>query len=119
VRRVVNVTWTDLVSLAFICQVFSHDWIARREAWSFWEAVAGSQSVATTTVSSAKVAVMESGEVGRWAVYRRYSKGSRTLPWGTAVIAQQQVNIYFAIPFYLQSVSVHSANCVKDVYSVV
>jgi hypothetical protein len=38
--------------------------------------------VAMTPVSSAIVAVMESGEVGRSAVYRRYSKGSRTLPWG-------------------------------------
>jgi hypothetical protein len=33
-----------------------------------WEAVAGSLSVATTAVSSAKVAVKESGEVGRSAV---------------------------------------------------
>jgi hypothetical protein len=36
--------------------------------------------VAMTAVSSAKVAVMESGEVGRSAVYRKYSKGPRTLP---------------------------------------
>jgi hypothetical protein len=49
--RVVNVTWKGLVSLAFICQVFSRDWIARREAWSFWETVTGSQSVATTAES--------------------------------------------------------------------
>jgi hypothetical protein len=35
--------------------------------WSFWEAVAGSLFVATTAVSSAKVAVKESGEVGRSA----------------------------------------------------
>jgi hypothetical protein len=85
-RHVGNVTWTDLVSLAFICHIFSQDWIARREAWSSWEAVAGSQSVVTTAVSSAKVAVMESGEVGRSAVYRRYSKGSRTLLWGTPAL---------------------------------
>jgi hypothetical protein len=38
--------------------------------WSFWEAAAGSLSVATTAVLSAKVAVMEPGEVGRSAVYR-------------------------------------------------
>jgi hypothetical protein len=68
VRRVVNVTWTYLVSLACIRQVFSQDWIARREACNFWEAVAGSQSVATTAMSSAKVAVMESGEVRRSVV---------------------------------------------------
>jgi hypothetical protein len=39
-RRVVNVTWTDLVSLACIRQVFSQDWFARKEACDFWEAVA-------------------------------------------------------------------------------
>jgi hypothetical protein len=39
-----------------------------------------------TAVSSAKVAVMESGEVERSAVYRRYSKGPRTLPWGTPAL---------------------------------
>jgi hypothetical protein len=38
--------------------------------------------VAMTTVSSANVAVMESGEVGRSAVYSRYSKGPRPLHWG-------------------------------------
>jgi hypothetical protein len=42
--------------------------------------------VAMTAVSSAKVAVMESGEVGRSAVYRRYSKGPRTLPWVTPAL---------------------------------
>jgi hypothetical protein len=38
--------------------------------------------VATTSVSSAKVVVKESGEVGMSAVrvYSRYSKGPRTLP---------------------------------------
>jgi hypothetical protein len=76
----VNVTWTDLVSLALIHQFFNQDWISRREAWSFWEAVAGSLSVATTAVSSAKEAVKELGEIGRSAVYRRYIKGPRILP---------------------------------------
>jgi hypothetical protein len=42
--------------------------------------------VAMTAVSSAKVAVMESGEVGRSAVYRRYCKGPRTLPLGTPAL---------------------------------
>jgi hypothetical protein len=36
--------------------------------------------MAMTAVSSAKVAVMESDEMGWSVVYRRYSKGSRTLP---------------------------------------
>jgi hypothetical protein len=67
-RLVVNITWTDLVSLALIRQSRSQDGIARRVVCSFWKAVAGSLSVATAAVSSAKVAVKESGEVGRSAV---------------------------------------------------
>jgi hypothetical protein len=42
--------------------------------------------VAMTAVLSEKVAVMESGEVGKSAVYRRYSKGPRMLPWGTLAL---------------------------------
>jgi hypothetical protein len=42
--------------------------------------------VAMTAVSSTKVVVMESGEMGRLAVYRRYSKGLRPLPWGTPAL---------------------------------
>jgi hypothetical protein len=42
--------------------------------------------MAMTAVSSAKVAVMESGEAGRSAVYRWYSKGPKTLPWGTPAL---------------------------------
>jgi hypothetical protein len=38
-RLVVNVTWTDLVSLALIRQSRSQDWIARRVVYSFWEVV--------------------------------------------------------------------------------
>jgi hypothetical protein len=39
-----------------------------------------------TAVSSAKVAVVDSGEVDRSAVYSRYNNGPRTLPWGTPVL---------------------------------
>jgi hypothetical protein len=39
--------------------------------------MAGSLSMATTAVSSAKVAVADSGEVSRSAVYSRYNKDSR------------------------------------------
>jgi hypothetical protein len=46
--------------------------------------------VAMTAVSSAKEAVMESGEVGSSAVYRRYSKGPRTLPWGTPALTRER-----------------------------
>jgi hypothetical protein len=46
-------------------------WIALRWFWSFKEAVAGSLSDARIAVSSAKVAVVVAGEVGRSAVYMR------------------------------------------------
>jgi hypothetical protein len=49
--------------------------------------MAGSLSMmATTTVSSAKVAVVDSGEVGRSAVYSRYNNGPRTLPCRTTAL---------------------------------
>jgi hypothetical protein len=34
---------------------------------------------------------MESGEVRRSAVYRRYSKGPRTLPWGYSFVDRGKV----------------------------
>jgi hypothetical protein len=40
--------------------------------------------VARTAVSSANVAMVVVGEVGRSAVYMRHSNGPRTLPWGTS-----------------------------------
>jgi hypothetical protein len=43
--------------------------------------MAGSLSMVTTAVSLAQVAVVDSGEVGRSAVYSRYNNGPRTLPW--------------------------------------
>jgi hypothetical protein len=45
--------------------------------------MAGSLSDAGIAVSSAKVAVVVAGEVGRSAVYMRYRNGPRTLPCGT------------------------------------
>jgi hypothetical protein len=56
-------------------------WIASRSVCSFCEAMAESLSLATTAVSSAKVAVVDSGEVGTSAVCSRYNNGPRTLPW--------------------------------------
>jgi hypothetical protein len=38
--------------------------------------------IVPTAVSSEKVAMADSGEVGRPAVYRGYNNGPRTLPWG-------------------------------------
>jgi hypothetical protein len=39
--------------------------------------------VARKAVSSANVVMVVVGEVGRSAVYMRYSNGPRTLPWST------------------------------------
>jgi hypothetical protein len=41
--------------------------------------------MATTSVSSVKDAVVDSGEVGRSAVYNRYNNGPRTRAWGTCI----------------------------------
>jgi hypothetical protein len=48
--------------------------------------MAGPLSVASTAVSLAKVAVVDTGEVGRSAVYISYNYGPRTLPWGTSAL---------------------------------
>jgi hypothetical protein len=48
--------------------------------------MARSQSMVTTAVSSAKVAVVDPVEVGRSAVYSRYNNGPRTLSWGTPAL---------------------------------
>jgi hypothetical protein len=48
--------------------------------------MAGSLSVASTAVSSAKIAVVNSGEIGMCAVYNRYNNDPRTLPWGTPAL---------------------------------
>jgi hypothetical protein len=81
--HVVNVTWISLDSLAFILHFLNQFWISSRLVCNFCEAMARSLSLATTAVSSSKVAVVDSDEVGRSAVYCRYNNGSRTLPWGT------------------------------------
>jgi hypothetical protein len=77
--RVVNVTWIDLDSLAFILHFLNLSWIASRSIYSFCEAMPGSLSTVTTAVPSAKVAVVDSGEVGWCAMYSRYNNGPRTL----------------------------------------
>jgi hypothetical protein len=62
-RRVLNVTWIDLDPLPFILHFLKQFWIERRFFCSLCEAMALALSVTTTTVSSAKVAVVDSGEV--------------------------------------------------------
>jgi hypothetical protein len=73
-------------SVSFYSQFLNKFWIASRSVCSFCEAMAGSLSEATTAVSSAKVAVVDSGEVARSAVYSRYNNGHRTLPWSTPAL---------------------------------
>jgi hypothetical protein len=90
--RVVNVTWIDLGPSAFILYFSNQFFIASRFVCSFCEAMAGSLSMVTTTVSSAKVAVVDSGEVGRSTVYSRHTSnnGPRTLPWDTPALAGER-----------------------------
>jgi hypothetical protein len=65
----VNVMWVDLDPLASVLHFLNQCWIANRLVCSFCDARAGSVSVASTAVLSAKVAVVDSGEVGRSALY--------------------------------------------------
>jgi hypothetical protein len=66
---------------------------------SFFEPVAGSLSVASTAVS-ANVAVDDSGEVDRSAVYSKYNNGPRTLPWGMPAFTRES-SVYSVSTFYL------------------
>jgi hypothetical protein len=66
------------------CSECDVDQIASRLVCSLCEAMAGSLSMNTTEGSSEKV--VDSVEVGRSAVYSRYNKGPRTLPWGTTIL---------------------------------
>jgi hypothetical protein len=86
--RVVNVTWIDLDSLAFILNFINRFWIASRPVCSFCEAMAESLSVATIAVSSAKIAMVGSGEVGRSVVFSRHNNGPWTLPCGTPALTK-------------------------------
>jgi hypothetical protein len=80
--RVVNVTLIYLDPLAFILHFLNQIWIASRSVCSSCGAMAGSLSVATT----AKVAVIDSGEVGRPVVYRSYNNGPGTVPWSALAL---------------------------------
>jgi hypothetical protein len=75
-------TWIRWLSFSILNQF----WIASRLICSLCEAMAGSLSVATTAVSSANVAVVDPGEIGRSTMYSRYNNGPRTLPWGTPAL---------------------------------
>jgi hypothetical protein len=82
---------------SFYSQFFNKFWFAARLVCNFCEAMAGSLSVASTVVSSAKVAVVDSGEVGRSAVCSKYNNGPRTFPWGMpALTLSTKVGNHFA-----------------------
>jgi hypothetical protein len=87
--RLVNVTWIDLDPLVIIFHFLHQFWIASWLVYSLSEAMAGSLSVASTTLSSAKVAVVDSGAVDRFAVYSRYNNDPRTLSWGTPALTEE------------------------------
>ena len=70
-RLSMKVRWVDFISLAFIRHFLSHCCTAERAVWSLWVAISGVGCVASTAVSSAKVADVVSGVVGRSAVHRR------------------------------------------------
>jgi hypothetical protein len=54
--------------------------------------------MATTTVSLAKVAVVDSGEVGRSAMYSRYNNGPRALAWSMPALTEE-VSVYSVSAF--------------------
>jgi hypothetical protein len=53
----------------------------------------------TTAVSLAMFAVVDSGEVGRSAVYSRYNNGPRTLPYGTTPALTDDSSMYSVSTF--------------------
>jgi hypothetical protein len=57
--------WIDMDLLAFIVHFSSQFWIASRLVCNLCDAMAGSLSVSGTAISLAKVAVIDSNEVGR------------------------------------------------------
>ena len=61
----VKVTWTDLISFAFIHHFFNYNWILFKCVCSLCVAIAGSLCVVRMAVSSAKVAVVLSAIVGK------------------------------------------------------
>jgi hypothetical protein len=61
--------------------------------------MAGSVSLAATAVSSARVALIDSGEVGRSAVYSRYNNGPRTLSLCTSTLTDES-SVYSFLSLY-------------------
>jgi hypothetical protein len=76
--------------LAFVLHFLNLFWNASRLVCSLCDAMAGSLPMTSTAVSSAKIAVIDSGEVDRSAVYYiRHNNGPRTLAWGTPALTRE------------------------------
>jgi hypothetical protein len=82
-RVVVNVTWEDFSWLILILHVSNHSCRRSRWVWRCWDATSWSEWVASSPVSSEKVAMVVWSVVGRSAVKTRYSRGPRTLFYKT------------------------------------
>jgi hypothetical protein len=91
-----------LCSVSLYYPFLDQFWIASRLVCSLCEAMAGSLPVSSTTVSLAKVAMVDSHEVGRSAVHRRYNNGPRTLPLGTPTLTVEN---------FVYSVSAFTRKC--------
>jgi hypothetical protein len=85
-----------LGSISFHSSFLNQFWIASRLVCSFCEAMAGSLSLASTAVSSIKVAAIDSGQVGRSAVYSKYNNGPRALPWGLPALTENSYVYLFS-----------------------
>jgi hypothetical protein len=80
---VVNVICEDFVWFILIFHLSNHSCMRSRCCWSFYDANAGSLSIARRAVSSAKAAIVVLSVVGKSAVHIKYSEGHNTLPCGT------------------------------------
>jgi hypothetical protein len=93
--RVVNVTCIDLDPIAFILHFYTNFGLQIS-----WFAVCMKQWLdhcpwLVLQYRRQCFAVIDSGEVGRSAVYSRYNNGPRTLPWITPALAEESsVNSY-------------------------
>jgi hypothetical protein len=66
-----------------IAELLNKFWLAARLTCSSCEAMDGSRSLVSHVVSLAKVAMVDYGEVDRYAVYSRYRNDPMTLHWST------------------------------------
>ena len=76
-------TWADFNSLSLIFQCLVHLLILFSVHWAFSTATDYESSTAITAVSSAKVPMNVSSDVGMSAVYNKHRRGPRMIPCGT------------------------------------